>query len=137
MTRRLTIVITLALAVGIAAAEPAPTPLHQVQELLANGDYEEAEAGAHERMAVLASSGDANSVEAAELLDVLLESRWRTGSKLPTSALPCWIPRSVRMMLPVPNTLFGFWISHVVNVVTTSSGPRSDYRRHHQRCPRR
>ena len=89
MTRRLTIVITLVLAVGIAAAaessraiaaeEPAPTPLQQVQDLLANGDYEEAEAGAHERLAVLESNGDANSVEAAELLDVLLESRWRTG----------------------------------------------------------
>ena len=80
MNSRLTIILAIVLAFSpLVAEEPVSTPLERAQELLAEGSYEEAAAAAHEQLSALEASGEGESVTAADLLDVLLESRWRTG----------------------------------------------------------
>ena len=59
-------------------AAPPPS-LEDLRALVADGEYEDAGAGARARLADIDAAGRGESMDAAETIDVLVESRWRNG----------------------------------------------------------
>ncbi len=59
-------------------AAPPPS-LEDLRALVADGEYEDAGAGARARLAEIDAAGRGESMDAAETIDVLVESRWRNG----------------------------------------------------------
>jgi CHAT domain-containing protein/Tfp pilus assembly protein PilF len=68
--------VCLVTFVPVAAETPS---LDQLADLMAEGEYAEAELGARELLAELEAEHGAGSVELAPVLDVLVESMWRGG----------------------------------------------------------
>jgi CHAT domain-containing protein len=66
-------------ALSGAAEEPAQSPLEALAGLVKQGRYADAEKGARELLAQVESESGPDSVEAARVLDVLVESCWRGG----------------------------------------------------------
>ncbi len=67
------------LSVAARAAEPAPQDLAELRALVAEGDYEQSQTIARRKIEALDRRGSADTLEAAELLDILVEARWRNG----------------------------------------------------------
>ncbi len=61
------------------ALAAAPPTLEDLRALVADGEYEQAGTGARARLADIDAAGRGESMNAAETIDVLVESRWRNG----------------------------------------------------------
>ena len=62
------------------ASQPALAPLEDIQRLLKDGRYGDAEKAARELLAATEASKGCESVETAEVIDVLVEALWRGGT---------------------------------------------------------
>ncbi len=74
----LTAALALALAGGVIAGE-ADDPLGDLKSLIKERKFAEAESGARSLLARVEAKSGADSVEAARVLDILVESLWRGG----------------------------------------------------------
>ena len=69
-------------------AQPATAPagLEELRAKIKAGEYEEAAAGARARLAAIDGEGRADSLDAAETIDVVVESLWRNGDAADSDA---------------------------------------------------
>lgn len=67
------------IAAGLAFSAPARAGIEELRQLLARGQYADAETQAREQLAALSRSGEAETQRAAEALDVLVVAMWRGG----------------------------------------------------------
>jgi len=82
--RTLAIAVALALAWPVAGEAPPEDRLGQLRELIVAGKHADAEAQARDILATVEAASGADSVEAASVIDLLVESLWRAGkSRLP------------------------------------------------------
>ncbi len=65
---------------------PAAAGLEELRAKVKEGEYEEAAAGARARLAALDREGPADSLDAAETIDVIVESLWRNGDAAESDA---------------------------------------------------
>jgi len=69
-----------------AQADANPPGLEALKGLVADGEYEQAAAGARARLAQLEGEGKAETIDAAQTIDVLVESLWRNGEAAESDA---------------------------------------------------
>jgi len=78
MGRLVRVLLVLAVVFAAAAGDDKGS-LEDLRALIGQGQYAEAEVGARERLAAAEAESGPESAAAAEVLDVLVESRWRAG----------------------------------------------------------
>lgn len=74
----------IAITAGYAA--PDPPVLEELRALVAQGEYEEAIAGGRARLLTLERDGRADTVDAAQTIDVVVEALWRGGDAAESDA---------------------------------------------------
>jgi len=78
MGRLVRVLLVFAVALATLAGDDESS-LETLRTLIGQGQYAEAEEGARERLAAVEAEDGPDSAAAAEVLDVLVESRWRAG----------------------------------------------------------
>jgi len=71
--------ILMAVVMPLPAEDAEPTTLERLQTMLLEGEYDETQVAAEQALVEVEAEYGADAVQVAEVLDILLESRWRAG----------------------------------------------------------